>query len=247
MTLQIPYSAKRFLRLCDCFLTMRKGIITFHGATHRFYYPYYWPTATQQIFDDEITPYFEALEDFTPSTILDVGAAEGQFAIVAIKSFPGCSVYAFEPALRQRILLSRNARLNRIDNLVIEPFGLWNSDDVLPFRTTGAESSFAPVSRFKGKLEFPEAVRVLPLDKWVKSNALKDISLVKMDAEGAEIEILEGARETLARFHPRMLVQAYHLREGVRTFERCAEILKQLDYDVQEFRAPSGLLYARSS
>jgi len=245
MTLPVPYSAKRLLRLCDCLLTMRKGILTFRDERYCFFHPHYWPTATQPIFDQEIVPYFNALEGFTPSTILDIGAAEGQFAIMAIKHFEGCSAYAFEPALRQRILLRRNARLNRVDHLVIEAFGLWNKDDFLPFRTAGAESSLAPVSRFKGQLSFPEVVRVMALDNWIKTKAGLKPDLIKMDAEGAEIEILDGARETLDRFHPRLLIQAYHLREGVRTFERCAEILRQFDYDVREFQPPSGLLHAR--
>lgn len=244
MSLAIPYAAKRFLRLCDSFLTRRQSVVIFRGVSHRFYYPYWWPSATQQIFDEEIVPYFRALGDFIPSTILDVGAAEGHFSIVAAKSFPGSVVYAFEPALRQRILLSRNARLNCVKDLTVEPFGLWNREDSLPFRTTGAESSFAPVSRFKGKLSFPEKVRVVPLDAWIKSRTLPSIDLIKMDAEGAEIEILEGARDALRRFRPHLLVQAYHVRDGTRTFERCAEILRANQYEIREWGSATGLLAA---
>jgi FkbM family methyltransferase len=245
MTVPIPYSAKRFLRLCDSFFTTRKGVVTFREERYAFYNPYAWPTATQAIFEQEIIPYFDALESFTPSLIFDVGAAEGQFAIAAINHFRGCSAYAFEPALRQRILLRRNARLNGVNTLAIEPVGLWKENDLLPFRTAGAESSFAPVSRFKGQFEFPETVRVVSLDNWMKDQQSPKPDLIKMDAEGAELEILDGATATLARFHPRLLIQAYHLREGVRTFESCAEMLKQFNYEVIEFRPPSGLLYAR--
>ncbi len=246
MTLPIPYGAKRFLRLCDSFLTPRKGRVNFRAHSYRFYYPYWWPTATQSIFDQEISPYFECLEDFIPKTLLDVGSAEGHFAITACKTFPGCAVTAFEPALRQRILLSRNARLNGVvKQLTIEPFGLWNREDELPFRMNGAESSFAPVSHFRGRLAFPETLRVLPLDQWATTIKLAGIDLIKMDAEGAEIEILEGARNVLTQFQPRLLIQAYHMREGARTFERCAEILGRHGYRVCEASSSPGLLYAR--
>jgi len=51
-------------------------------------------------------------------------------------------------------------------------------------------------------------------------------TLLERNAEGAEIEILQGSAAVLERDHPKLLVQAYHLREGKRTLERCSEILQ---------------------
>ena len=239
------YSIKHLLRLCDCLLTHKTEPIRFRENRYHFFCTYWWNNVSQQIFDDEISPYFNALGDFSPSVILDVGAASGHFGIVASRIFDPCTVYAFEPSRRQRILLSRNARLNRVDRLIIEPFGLWNRADMLPFRTVGAESSFAPVSRFRGVLDFPEMLAVSTLDRWSKDKRISRIDLIKIDAEGAEIEILEGAQATLARFHPHLLLQAYHLRNGSRTFERCAHMLKSQGYKVHEFPPHKGLLVAR--
>jgi len=52
------------------------------------------------------------------------------------------------------------------------------------------------------------------------------VTLVERHAEGAEIEILQGSAAVLERDYPKLLVQAYHLREGKRTPERCSEILQ---------------------
>lgn len=240
-----PYALKQRLRLCDSRFTRRRKEVYFRGRSLQFYSTYWWSDASQALLDSEIAPYFAALEnDFDPSVILDVGAATGQFTILAAKLFPKCKFYAFEPSQRQRILFARNARGNEVENFEMQPFGLWKCADQLAFRTNGAESSFEPVSRFQATLRFPEKVRVVSLDDWVTEKSLRKIDLVKIDAEGAEIEILQGARATLDRFHPRLLVQAYHLRDGVRTLERCAEILKQHSYTVREWAAPSGLLIA---
>ena len=84
----------------------------------------------------------------------------------------------------------------------------------------------------------------MSLDDWMKKKSLKTIDLIKIDAEGAEIEILQGAAATMDRFHPRLLVQAYHLRDGARTFERCAELLKPFGYRVEECSSNGGLLHA---
>ena len=65
-----------------------------------------------------------------------------------------------------------------------------------------------------------------------------------MDIEGAEIEALEGADEVLRQYHPRLLVQAYHQRNGVRTFERCVKFLTRFGYQCRELNPESGLLEA---
>lgn len=245
MYLSASYALKRFLRICDSRWTQKTQEVQFRGGRFQFYCTYWWSDASQTLLDSEIAPYLAALgDDFEPSVIIDVGAATGHFAILAAKIFPRSTVYAFEPSKRQRILLARNARLNGVKNLEIEPFGLWNRADQLAFRTNGAESSFEPVSRFQGQLRFLEKVAVLPLDQWAREKSVSGIDLIKMDAEGAEIEILEGAQEVLDRDHPRLLVQAYHLRDGARTLERCAETLQQFHYTTLEAGEGSGLLCA---
>jgi FkbM family methyltransferase len=240
----VLYSIKRLLRILDSRWAHKTRKVQFRGISFEFYVTYWWSDVSQTLLETEIAPYFDVLEnDFNPSVIIDVGAATGHFAILAAKLFPGSTVYAFEPSKRQRILLARNAERNGV-NLEIEPFGLWNRADRLPFRTNGAESSFESVSRFRGQLRFLEKVPVLSLDKWTQEKRLTHVELVKMDAEGAELEILEGASETLRLLRPRLLIQAYHQRNGVRTFERCADLLAHQGYRIQEPAPNSGLLYA---
>ena len=247
MEMPILYSTKRVLRILDSRWTRKTRDVQFRGIRFRFYSTYWWSDVSQTLLETEIAPYFEALErDFKPLLIVDVGAATGHFAILAARLFPGSIVYAFEPSERQRILLTRNARLNEVKNLKIVPFGLWKCADQLAFRTNGAESSLESVSRFRGHLKFLEKVAVLPLDQWVREKGISGIDLIKMDAEGAEIEILEGADAVLRRDHPRLLVQAYHLHEGTRTLERCATMLQRIGYETEEFGLESGLLCAKS-
>ena len=242
----VLYSTKRLLRILDSRWARKTRKVHFRGITFEFYLTYWWSDVSQTLLETEIAPYFDVLEkDFNPSVIIDAGAATGHFAILAAKLFPSSTVYAFEPSKRQRILLARNAQRNGVKNLEIEPFGLWNRADQLPFRTNGAESSFESVSRFRGQLKFLEKVPVLPLDKWAREKNLSGIDLIKLDAEGAEIEILEGANAALKSNHPRLLIQAYHLRDGARTLERCADILQGLGYIARETGKQSGLLYAK--
>jgi hypothetical protein len=50
-----------------------------------------------------------------------------------------------------------------------------------------------------------------PIDRVVAELKLERVDYIKMDIEGAEQKALEGARETLARFHPRLSIAAYHV------------------------------------
>lgn len=245
MTVPIPYAMKRILRVWDSRFARKTVDLSIRGFPYKFYQTFWWGDISQALIDEEIGPYFAALEDnLQLSVILDVGAAAGHFAIPAGATFPRSTIHAFEPSERQRILLQRNVQLNRVTNVVVESRGLWKTSDTLAFRTNGAESSFASVSRFRGKLPFREMVPVISLDEWIREKRLDRVDLIKMDAEGAEIEVLEGATETLAAAHPRMMIQAYHLRDGVRTFQKCAEILEKEGYVVEERPQGSGFLYA---
>lgn len=248
MSLPIPYAIKRQLRVWDSRYARRRERAEFRGQSFEFYRTYWWGDASQKLIDDEIAPYFDALDGaFAPEVIIDAGAATGAFSVLAGKLHPKATIYCFEPSQRQRILLERNARLNGVEHLKVNECGLWDHSAVLSFRTNGAESSFESVSRFKGLLPFGEAVSVISLDEWVPRHHLSRIDLIKMDVEGAEIEILEGGRKVLAQFSPTLLIQAYHVRDNAPTFDRCSRILRELNYETSEWGRNSGLLLARKS
>ena len=236
---------KQLVRRVEARWTPRTHSVRHRGKVYRFVRSLWWDDGYQQSFDREIKPYFDALPpEFSPRVVVDAGAATGLFAVAAGKAFHAVTVYAFEPSLRQRILLARNARRNRVDNRVrINPVGLWNYSTTLLFRTHGAISALQAAESLPKSLPFVESVPVITLDEWVDTQRPESIDLIKMDIEGAEIEALAGAVQSLRRFRPLLLIQAYHIRDGSRTFERCASMLRTLDYDVTEL-PPGGFLRA---
>jgi FkbM family methyltransferase len=207
----------------------------------------WWDDTGNDRVRDEIESYWEAVpanRDFR--LILDVGASVGLFTLSACVRTQA-DIVAFEPARRQRILWRRNIQRNGFAGRArLEPVGLWDAAGQLPFRTHGALSGLQAADELLASLPFVESVPVTTLDIWRTAAGARRIDLIKMDIEGAELEALEGARETLRDDRPVLLIQAYHRRGASRTYERCARLLSAAGYRCHEVRPGGGLLYAEA-
>ena len=237
---------KSLLRLWEARWTPRRAQIIHDGRRLRFTRSLFWDDTSQRLFDSEIAPYFLAIDGrHSLRVAVDAGAASGQFAVAACAAYPQLVIHAFEPSSRQRTLLRRNVQRNGCERrVVIHDEGLWDCEGFLAFRTHGAIGSFQAATSLPKTLAFDEKARVNTLDAWAAAAQPSSVDLVKMDVEGAELEALRGARQVLSRYCPALLVQAYHQRDGERTFERCVGLLAALGYECREMDPPSGFLVA---
>ena len=55
-----------------------------------------------------------------------------------------------------------------------------------------------------------ENVNITTLDNFVKENNINQIDVIKVDIEGYELKFLQGAKETIKRFKPKIIISAYH-------------------------------------
>lgn len=237
---------KQMIRLLEAAATPWRGHVRWAGRDLRLVKSLWWDESRQVFFDTEITPYFEALATGSDyGVIVDAGAATGLFALAAAVTFPKARIHAFEPSHRQRVMLRRNIRLNGFEGRIsMSGLGLWECEDALAFRTHGAISCLESVSQLPAGYPFLEKIRVVALDEWADKTGVGPVGLIKMDIEGAEIEALRGAERTLRTHHPDLLVQAYHLRDGARTLERCAEFLVACGYVCRSTGPQSAMLCA---
>ena len=63
------------------------------------------------------------------------------------------------------------------------------------------------------------------VDGFVQRERLDRADYIKADLEGADYEMLLGAKHTLARFHPRVAVCTYHSRNHFRLMREFLETL----------------------
>ncbi len=142
--------------------------------------------------------------------VLDCGANVGVFVREALAN--GASrVVAIEPAPENIECLRRNfASETAAGRVIIYPKGVWDSNTVLKMQIDPGNSA---ADSFVMHPEHAHAGPELPLttvDQIVSELKLDRVDFIKMDIEGAERRALAGARETLARWHPRLALSAYH-------------------------------------
>ena len=90
-----------------------------------------------------------------------------------------------------------------------------------------------------------ETVRCVKLDDWVKSNSLSRLDFVKLDVEGAEIKVLEGGKDTLMEFKPRLIIE-FNPHTLITFFDQAPEalfeLLRSLYPNVYVITRPDGAL-----
>ena len=141
--------------------------------------------------------------------VLDCGANVGTWTRTALDQ--GASlVVAFEPAPENIESYRRNFREQiAAGKVVLIPKGVWDKEDVLVLRRDPRNSAADTFVMLPGATDTVEAP-LTTIDRVVAELKLPRVDYIKMDIEGAEVRALAGARETLARFHPRLSIAAEH-------------------------------------
>ena len=95
--------------------------------------------------------------------------------------------------------------------MVLYPKGIWDKDDVLKLRVDPTDSARDTFVRQIDDAQFIEAP-LTTVDKMVVELGLRQVDFIKMDIEGAEQKAIVGARNTIAKFRPRMALCIYHIK-----------------------------------
>jgi FkbM family methyltransferase len=175
----------------------------------------------------------ELLSSVRPGDVVaDVGANVGLYAVALARRVGAMGrVIAYEPDAGNAELLRRNVALNDVEGVVeVRQAAVGAERGEIPFLSDRQQSRFDP--------EGPSQVSVVTLDE-----ELERLALLKIDVEGFECAVLDGARSLLAdesRRPRRVFVEAHLARlpelghtedEVTRALERAGYRVTELSFD----------------
>lgn len=152
----------------------------------------------QMYFDDA---FMKPVED---EVFVDAGFFDGLTSRIFSKWCDGNykKIIAFEP---DETNYNNYLTHDDIERLELYHRAVWNCDETLSFAGGMKGGSFVDASG----------------DSTIKGIAIDDVidesgcTFIKMDVEGSELKALEGAKETIRKYHPRLAISIYHKKEDI--------------------------------
>jgi FkbM family methyltransferase len=181
--------------------------------------------------------------------VIDVGANIGYYTTLFAKSTGNEGfVYAFEPTTIFHNLLVENISLNHFSNVTIIKKGLSNKKGNIEILIDNSSASIHQPQ--KGDVINKEIIELTTLDDYVEEFGLEKINFIKIDIDGHEPFVLEGAIRSIFKFKPIVILEISHLHyfeAGINAwdfYEKLKEwgFLIYLENEVSEIKSKTEFL-----
>ncbi len=156
---------------------------------------------------DKIAPPIKAE---TGDYVIDAGSCWGDATLYfAHEVGPKGKVYAFEMVPENLEILEKNLQENQelARRVEVVQHPLWStSGEILNFSNRGPGSQLGVADTVESK----HSVTTVSIDDFVSNQDIPKVDFIKMDIEGAELEALQGACETIKKHQPKLAICLYH-------------------------------------
>jgi FkbM family methyltransferase len=180
-----------------------------------------------------------------PGTVMfDVGANAGLMAIPVLREVPASRVVSFEPSPTSLPWLERTARESEFrDRWTIVARALSNAPGEAEFAVGGSRDALYEGFKSHERIAGSRSVRVpvSTLDaEWIRLGR-PEVSVIKIDVEGAEGLVLGGAPEVIRTTRPAIVLEwnAAYLRRFETAFNDLFVVARTFNYRV--FTIPAGI------
>lgn len=199
--------------------------------------------------------YYCRLEDFNPGreediiklfrpkegeTVVDVGAHIGKYTIIASRMVgPKGKVIAIEAHPANYEILKKNIVLNKLTNVIPLNFAVHSIEAVVKLYEPGQEEGFTiyntiMTDRKTSNNQSYVEVKAKTLDSILLEIGVNHVNWIKIDVEGAELEVLRGGPKTLSNSRDSsLLIEIHNLGAKYRNhYESIIELLKLNRYRI---------------
>ena len=162
--------------------------------------------------------------------VIDVGAHVGVFTLRAAKRAVEGRIIAIEPHPFNYKLLTENVKQNKLKNVVTVNTALSDHNGTAKLYVSRSTSHSIVTQLSEKYLKTP----VKKLDSLVDELNIKKVNMIKINAEGSELEILKGSEKMLKKtFH--LAIQCGHTSTEL---EECSRFLTARGFKIATFADP---------
>lgn len=195
----------------------------FYGTCFETSFPLYSMYKAFKIY----THFYQPKKD---DVILDLGANVGVLSIYfsSLLNDDG-QVYAIEPDKKNILGIHDHLSFNEqfSSKVKISNELIWKEDTMIEFHEEAGTGSSV---FFKAKQANTVKKPAISLDSWVDKHNLKKVDFIKMDIEGAEVEAVEGAVNTIKKHQPNFAIADYHIINGEPTYKKIEKLFEEMGY-----------------
>jgi FkbM family methyltransferase len=144
-------------------------------------------------------------------TFIDIGAHTGMYSLMAAKINKNLVIMSFEPNFLAFSRLIMHVKINNIKNIQLLNFAVSNTKNNLNLNWSNPKgfgwiSSGGHVSDHDVVHTYNSIVRCLTLDSLIIENP----AFIKIDVEGHELNVIEGAINTIQKSFPDILIESFN-------------------------------------
>jgi FkbM family methyltransferase len=176
---------------------------------------------------------------------IDVGANVGYFTVLFADIVgPQGYVLSFEPCRSTCTILRHNVAKNAFRHVHVVHAAVTHTTGKIQLYYSTSEETHS-IGRIESTTEAAETVAAWALDVYVDQVPLSRLDLLKIDVEGADLDVLRGARALLAKHRPYVIVEASEMSS---TFgykpNALSAFLEQAGYRVLAIEQPDPLAWS---
>ena len=159
--------------------------------------------------------------------VFDVGANLGNHTLFWAKKLNTDVIYSFEPYIPNFERLLHNVQNNLLDN--VYPIN----------KAIGKKEGYTCVKEFhednyggttlNEEIQSEGEIEVITIDSFVKEKKIESVDFIKIDTEGYEVSVLDGAQKTISKYYPDLWIEV-----NSQTFQEIMNRLEQLEYIVAD-------------
>ncbi len=141
--------------------------------------------------------------------VFDIGANVGFLTLTFSKQVKkNGKVFAFEPEPKNFKKLQENILLNDFENISLNNFAISSINDKLKLYLSD-DNNFGTHSLVNERINSTNYVTVetKKLDNFVFQNNINKIDWIKIDVEGAEIDVINGAKKVMTEMKPNLIIE----------------------------------------